>query len=166
MRNHIDLAARHFEYFLQKLGRQLAHHDQAIGERRDFLHHPPLVRVRFAKNRMQRSDHRHFETPEEGQNVTARRAAKDSILVLQAYQIEVREIEKVSRLFVGGQIVLRKGEPYPRRVGIPRFRVIDRNREQLGRATLSGDRVAQVGSKSGDPTLPRKIVANNGNPAR
>ena len=30
VRNHIDLVARHFENFLQKLGRQLAHYDQTI----------------------------------------------------------------------------------------------------------------------------------------
>ncbi len=30
MRNHVDLAARYFEYFLQELGRQLAHHDETI----------------------------------------------------------------------------------------------------------------------------------------
>ena len=30
MRHHVDLAAGHFEYFLQELGRQLAHDDEAV----------------------------------------------------------------------------------------------------------------------------------------
>ena len=74
--------------------------------------------------------------------MTARRASEDSILVLQAHQIEVREIQKVGGLLVGRQIVLRKRQPHTLRVGIPGLHVIDRDR-RLGRATLSGDRVAQ-----------------------
>jgi hypothetical protein len=41
---------------------------------------------------MEGGDDRHLEAPEESQNVAARRTAKNSILVLQAYQVEIREM--------------------------------------------------------------------------
>jgi hypothetical protein len=56
---------------------------------------------------MEGSDDRHLEAPEESQDVTARRTAKDSILVLQAYQIEIREVQEVGGLLIRGQIILR-----------------------------------------------------------
>ena len=43
MRNHIDLAARHFENFLQELRRQLAHDDEAIRKFCDLFHDHPLI---------------------------------------------------------------------------------------------------------------------------
>jgi hypothetical protein len=56
---------------------------------------------------MEGGNDRHLEAPEESQDVTARRPAEDSVLVLQTYQIEIREIQKVGSLFVRRQIVLR-----------------------------------------------------------
>jgi len=70
---------------------------------------------------------RHLEAPEESQNVTARWAAKDSVLVLQTYQIEIREIQKVGGLLIRGQIVLRQRESYPLWVRISGFHIVDRN---------------------------------------
>ncbi len=131
----------------------------------DLLHYPPLIGIRFAKNRMKSRDNRHLEPAQQHQNMTAGRAAKNSVFVLQAYQIEVREIQELGSLLIGGQIILRQRESYPRWVGIPRFRVVDRHGEQPCRTTFGGNRFAQVGSKSGDPTLARKIVANDGDPA-
>ena len=42
MRHHVDLAARHLKDFLQELGRQLAHDNEAVGEFRDLFHHHQL----------------------------------------------------------------------------------------------------------------------------
>ena len=109
---------------------------------------------------------RHLEATKQTQNVTARRTAEDSVLVLQAYQIEICEIQKVSRLLIRRQIVLLKGESHPRRVCIPRFRIVDRHREQSCRSILRRNCFAQISGKGGDPALPGKIVANNGDPAR
>src|SRR5579863_594570 len=98
MRNQVDLAAGYFEYLLQELGRQLAHHDQAVRQGHDLLHDPPLVRTGFAKDGVESGDERHAETAEKGQNVTARRATKNSILMLQAHQIEIAEIQELGGL--------------------------------------------------------------------
>jgi hypothetical protein len=42
----------------------------------------------------------HLEATQQTQNVTAGRAAKNSVFVLQAYQIKISEIQEVSGLFV------------------------------------------------------------------
>jgi hypothetical protein len=57
---------------------------------------------------MESGDHWHLEAPEESQNVTACRTAKNPILVLQAYEIEIGEIQKVCGLLIRRHIVLRK----------------------------------------------------------
>jgi len=41
---------------------------------------------------------RHLEATQQTQNVATRRTAKNSVLMLQAHQIEIREIQKVSSL--------------------------------------------------------------------
>ena len=100
------------------------------------------------------------------QNMTARRTAKNSILVLQAYQIEIGEIQKLGSLLIRRQIVLRERESYPLWVGIPGFRIVHRHGEQPCRATLSGNRFAQISGKSSNSALARKIVAHDGDAAR
>src|SRR5580692_13065800 len=62
MRYHVDLAAWHFEDFLQELGRQLAHDNEPVGEIRDLLHDQHLVWIWLAQNGVQRGYHRHFQT--------------------------------------------------------------------------------------------------------
>ena len=42
----------------------------------------------------------HLETTKQTQDVTTSRPSEDSVLVLQAYQIEIVEIKEVSRLLV------------------------------------------------------------------
>jgi hypothetical protein len=42
----------------------------------------------------------HLQAPEKSQNVTTRRTAENSILVLQAYQIEISKIQEISGLLV------------------------------------------------------------------
>jgi hypothetical protein len=54
MRHHVDLAARNFENFLQELGRQLAHHDEAVGELGNLFHDHQLVGIGLSQNRVQR----------------------------------------------------------------------------------------------------------------
>jgi len=46
--NHVDFAAGHFEDFLQELGRELAHDDEAIGKFRDLFHYHELVGIGLA----------------------------------------------------------------------------------------------------------------------
>src|SRR5579859_7828830 len=100
---------------------------------------------------MQGSYDRHLEATQQTQNVTAGRPAKNSVLVLQAYQIKISEIQEVSGLLVRGQIVLLKSESHPGGVRIAGFRIIHRNRKQPCRSVLRRNRVAQVSGKGGDP---------------
>ena len=61
MRNYVDLAARHLKDFLQKLGRKLAHNNEAVRKLCDFFHDYQLARVWFAKNRVQGGHHGHLQ---------------------------------------------------------------------------------------------------------
>src|ERR1700687_6460974 len=48
MRHHVDLATRHLEDFLQELGRQLAHANEAVGQLCDLFHDHKLVGIWLA----------------------------------------------------------------------------------------------------------------------
>src|SRR5436190_7919768 len=114
---------------------------------------------------MQGSYDWHLEATKQTQDVTTSGPSEDSVFVLQAYQIEIREIQEVSRLLIRCQIILLKGESHPRRVCIAQFRVIHWDCEQSCRSILRGNCLAQVSGKGGDPALPGKVVANYGDPA-
>ena len=166
VRNHVDLAARHFEDFLQELGRQLAHHDQAIRKRGDLLHHPELVGIGLAKNGMERGHHRHLEAAQQLQDVTASRSTENSILVLQTDHVEIVEVQELSGLSIRSQIVLGERPSHPRRIVISSVRVVYRKRQQSSGPALGGYGCAQVGGKSSDSTLPRQIVPDHRDPTR
>src|SRR5581483_7630915 len=127
---------------------------------------PPLIRIGFAENRVQGSYNWHLELSQQMQNVAARRPAKYPILVLQAYQIKIREVQEGSYLFVRGHVILFQRYPHTGGVVVPTLRVIDRHSKQLGCSTFHGNRITQVGGKGCNSALPRKIVADNGDPAR
>ena len=61
VRNHVNLAARHFEDLLQELGGELTHHDEAVGKLCDFFHYHSLIGARFAENRVQGGHHGHLQ---------------------------------------------------------------------------------------------------------
>ena len=61
VRNHVNLAARHLEDFLQELRREFAHHNQTVGQLSDLFHNQTLVRVRFAENRVKGRHHGHLQ---------------------------------------------------------------------------------------------------------
>jgi hypothetical protein len=96
MRNQINLFARNPKYILQKPGRVLAHNDQTVRERSDFLHDDSLVDIWLAKNRMQSCHHRHFEVLQEPQDMAAALPSENPIFMLQTYEIDIAGIEKIS----------------------------------------------------------------------
>src|SRR5580765_3422682 len=106
MRHHVDLAARHLKDFLQKLGRQLAHDNKAVGEFRDLFHDHQLIEVRLAQNRVQRCHDGHLQTAQKVQDMAPGQTAEDSVLVLQAYHVDVVEVQKFSGFLIRLHIVL------------------------------------------------------------
>ena len=113
MRHHVDLAARHLEDFLQELGRELAHDNEAVGKLCDLFHDHQLVGIWLAQNRMQRCHHGHLQAAQQMQNVAPGRAAEDSILVLQAHHVDVVEVQKISCFLIRLHVVLGKRPSHP-----------------------------------------------------
>ena len=124
MRHHVDLAARHFEYLLQELGRELAHHDKAVGEVGDLLHDHELIWIRLAQYGVQRGHHRHLECAQQMEDVASRRTSEDPILVLQAHHVDVVEVQEFRRVLVGLHFVLGKRPAHTRRVVISLFGIV------------------------------------------
>ena len=108
MWNHVNLAARHREDFLQELGRKLAHHTQAVRKLGNLLHDAELVGVGLAQNGVQRGHHRHLQAAQQMQDMASGRAAENSILMLQTDHVDAVEVEEFCGLLIRGQIVLRQ----------------------------------------------------------
>ncbi len=103
VRNHIDLSIRNRIHIAQKLRRQFAHDNQAIGEPRDLFQHGALIRVRLAQNRVQRGHHRHLQSAQQGRMWQPARAAVDAIFMLQANKIVAVEVEKIGGPLIGAR---------------------------------------------------------------
>ena len=100
VRNHVDLAAGHLEDFLQELGRELAHDDEAVGKLRDLFHDHQLVGVGLAQDRVQRGHDRHLQAAQQMQDMASGRTAEDSILVLQAHHVDIVEVQEFSGFLI------------------------------------------------------------------
>ena len=166
MRNHVDLAAGHFEDFLQELRRELAHDNEAIGKLCDLLHDHELVRIRLAQNRVQRGHHRHFQAAQQMQNVASGRTAEDSILVLQAHHVDIVEVQEFSRILIGLHIVLGERPSHSLGIVISLFSVVYWQRQQSSGSVLGGYGRTEVGGERSNSTLPRKIISDHRDSAR
>ncbi len=161
VRDHVDLAARHLEDFLQELGRKLAHDNEAVGKLSDLFHDAELVGAGLAQNGVQRGHHRHLQSAQQMQDMASGRAAENSILVLQADHVDIVEVQEFRGLLIRGHVILRQRPSHSCGIVISLFRIVHRQRQQPGRAIFSRDGLAQVGGEGGDSTMTRKIIANH-----
>ena len=166
MRHHVNLLAGHLVDLLQKLRRELTHHNQTVGKVRNLFHDTELVRAGLAQDRVQRGHHGHLQVAQQMQDMTSRRPAENPILVLQAHHVDIVEVQELRRVPIRCQVILRQRPAHARGIVIPFGCVVHRKRQQSRRTVLSGDRSAQVRRKRRDPTLPRKIVPDHRNPTR
>jgi hypothetical protein len=93
-------------------------------------------------------------------------SAENSVLVLQAHQIDIAKIQEICSLPIRSQVSFAQLESHSRRVTVALFCVVDRQREQLCGTEFSVNCVTQVCRECRDTTLPGKVVPDNGNPAR
>ena len=110
---------------------------------------------------MQGGDERHLQSAKQFQNVRPCGSAKNSVLVLQADQVDIAEIQEVSGLSVGRKIVLGKFEANSARVKVTFFSVVYRERQEFRGAIFLVNGVTQIGGECGDATAARKIVAHD-----
>ena len=89
---------------------------------------PSLPSLRISRSK------RHFQAPQQFEDMSASASAKDAILVLQADQIDIAEIQKVSGVPVGIQVILGQREPDSGGVGITLLGVVNWECQELSRA--------------------------------
>ena len=140
----------------------LGHHDDAGGQGRQFRQHPPLVVVRLAEDGVEGRDDRHPQVAQQAEDVAAGRPAVDAVLVLEADDVGVGEVQEVGRPAVALQVLLVDLEPDLRRVVVPLGAVVDRDDEALGVREPAGHRGVHVVGEGGDPALPGQVVADEG----
>ncbi len=68
------------------------------------------------KNRVQGGDDGHPQFAQQRQHMTAGRPAENAEFMLQADHVHVRDVQKIRRAQIGGQVLLRNLEPHFRRV--------------------------------------------------
>ena len=80
---------------------------------RNFIHRRALVRRWIAKHGAKRGDEWHLQASQQLKDMCAGGATEDSLLVLEADQIDIAEIQKVRGLAVGSQVLFGQLEPHP-----------------------------------------------------
>ena len=94
----------------QELFAALTHDHQPIGKCRDFLQHRALVGIRLRQNGVQGRDNRHAQFAQQSQDVAAGPAAENAVLMLQADEIDIVDIQKVGGTAIRFNVLLREFE--------------------------------------------------------
>ena len=127
--------------------------------RNQFLHHAPLGVVGLAQEGVERRNHGHFQLANQRQQMAAGGPAVDPKLVLNADDVHVADVEEVRRALVGGKILLFDFETHDAGILVPLLDIINRHSEALALWVLRRHRSEKVGSKGGNATLARQVIA-------
>ncbi len=92
--------------------------------------------------------------------MAARRAPEDAVLVLEADDVGIGEIQEVGRAEIRVDLLLLDFEPRLRRVVVSLREIVDRDHEAIGTRVLGGDRRAEVIREGRDAAFPRQIVTD------
>ena len=165
VRDVIDFLGRDAIDLLEEVNAALAHHDDPVGQGGHFLQHPELIGVGIAQNRVKGRHDRHAQIAQQGQDVAARPAAIDAILVLQTHQVHVVDVQKISGPPIRIDVFFAQLKTNARRIVVAGGDVIDRQGDAGRAGEFRGDGLAQVGGKGGDPALAGQIVADKADSA-
>src|ERR1017187_124748 len=158
VRDQVDLGCRGVVNILQHSSSALNHDNQPRGERKQLLHHAPLVGPGIAQKGMQRRNNRHSKFAEKRKDVTAGGPAVNAEFVLQTDHVYVADVEEVSGAQVGRQVLLLNFEANHFRILVAARDVVDRHCQALAlgmRACYGGKQIGREGSNS---TLARQVV--------
>ena len=123
---------------------------------------PPLIDVRLAQDGVEGRDDWHPQVAQQAEDVAAGYPAVDPVLVLEADDVGVREVQEVGRPEVAVQVLLVDLEPDLRRIVVPLGAIVDRHDEALGLREPAGHRGAHVEGERGDPALAGQVVTDEG----
>ena len=88
--------------------------------------------------------------------------AEDAVLVLQAHEIDVVDVQEVGGAAIGVDVLLRQFEADAGRIVVARLGVVDGQGDARRLDALDGDGLAQVGREGGDAALARQVIADEG----
>src|ERR1700730_5301562 len=95
------------------------------------------------------------------QDMASGRPAEDSVLVLEADQVDIVEVQEFSGFLIRRQVILSQRPSYSCRIVISLFRVVYRQGQQSSRPVLRGNGGAQVRCERSNSTLSRKVIADH-----
>ena len=91
--------------------------------------------------------------------MTARRPAENTELMLYANHVHIRDVQKIRRAQIRGQVLLSDFKPYFRRIIIALRQIIHRHDEALQRGKFLRHGTAQVCRERGNTAFARQIIA-------
>ncbi len=95
--------------------------------------------------------------------MTARTPTEDAIFVLQAYEVDVIDIQKVGGAAIRVDVLLCQFKSNAGRIGVAGLDVVDGQGNARCVTVFGRDGFAQVGGERGDATLARQVVADEPN---
>src|SRR5438105_2683668 len=95
------------------------------------------------------------------QDMAAGRTAEDSILVLQAYHVDVVEVQECGGFLIRVHIVLGERPSHPVGIIVAFIGVIDRECQQSSGPVLRGNGATEVGGKRRDSAMSWKIIPDH-----
>jgi len=139
--NHVNLPSRNSINIAKKLGRQFAHHDEAVRQLCDLFKDDALICIGLAENRVECRHQRHLQFAKEREDISAGSASKDAIFMLQANNVVTVEVEKLRGLLIGCEFLLFQLQSNLLRIFVARVRIVDRNCKQAAFTKFGGQRV-------------------------
>ncbi len=120
------------------------------------------MRVGFLQDGVERGDDRNAQIAQQREDEAARRAAINSVFVLEADDVGVAEVQVVGRAPVGIEIVFAELEPHFVGIFVAFGQIVDGSDKTFDVGILLGHGVAQIAGERGDAALARKIIAEEG----
>src|SRR3954451_9174452 len=95
--------------------------------------------------------------------MVSRFAAKDAVLMLYANHVDSVDVQEVCGAAVGSDVALGDLEAHARRIRVTLARIVHREDEAIDLREPARKRIAEIGGESGNPALPRNVVADHRN---
>lgn len=162
MRNPIDFVRRHTMNALQQSGPAVAHDDNSFREFQDFVHYQFLRKARLLQNGMQCRHDRHAKVAEQCQHMASRLPTKDAVLVLQANDFNVIDVQEVGGAEVFRHLGLFDLKTNGRRIRVMLSAIIHSDHKAVEIREFAGDRLAQIRCECSDSALSRHMIAKQG----
>jgi hypothetical protein len=165
VRDQIDLCHRSPIGLLQYPLPASGHYDQPRRELDERFHNPLLLRARLTQHGVECRHHRHAQLPQKRQNVGPRASSIDSVLMLEADDVYVADVQEVRCAQIGREVMLFHLESNDVWIRISFGGVVHGDDETLTLRVRRGHRLMQVGSVIRNAAFSRQMIADEGDPA-